>query len=363
MDYILGEAIFFPKKRVIEKDIEIKLMEKGSDRITYFYSPTSYDSPKKIKVVLKYIVKLFIFLVISWSIVGTFIFSKKTINISYQLLYSFGYILLINFYNKLKIETCCFKNDKHYKTKIICSICCSLFLTIISMVLFNLNYKIVPYYDVCYGKSKQCNAGMSIIMFFDYFYSYLILFMLMIIFHKTMSECKRLSLNTKVFVCGIITNTSSDKNLLIIMEKITTTRSIINKNITDMNSLYILLKLIGLICLYTSVIEIYNKELNVIDICDMMILLTIEIIYLYIINQIYSLNENITELIDSPATVNKIGNEISLDMWNLLNTLANKKIRSFQLCGTNIAENSIVQQTIITVFSWIIAQKIVDLIG
>jgi hypothetical protein len=46
----------------------------------------------------------------------------------------------------------------------------------------------------------------------------------------------------------------------------------------------------------------------------------------------------------------------------IINELLNKKIKDFSFLGTKINDSSIIQQTIIMVFSWIIAQKIVDLI-
>jgi hypothetical protein len=74
------------------------------------------------------------------------------------------------------------------------------------------------------------------------------------------------------------------------------------------------------------------------------------------------MNGSIIKLISSPIVINKLNNTFNYESWNFLHTIANNKINGFYFMSINLAESSIIQQTIITVFGWIIAQKIIDIL-
>ena len=344
MDYLFGEY-------TLHKNIlPLSINDIDSISINNDNEVTTYNIPNKLfKQKLLMIIKLFIFLNISWTIIATLVINVDKTNVLFQILYSIGYIILIIYIKKNKLNI----SYKSICITIILSIC----ITILSIILFNKKYTLVPYTQLLSNNYKL----FSFLMFFDYFYSYLIIFVLTLIFYDVATNIISLINEKKLFIYNTIFNESSN-NCIIIANNICDTQLVINNSINKINNIYILFKIIGSICLCVTIIQIWNKDYNYINIIDVIIILSIELIYWKLYYKIQNMNDSIIKLINSPIVINQINNTFNYESWNFLNTIANNKINGFYFLSTNLAESSIVQQTIITVFGWIIAQKMIDIL-
>jgi hypothetical protein len=346
MDYLFGEYIKKKKINITDdNDLNDNIIDDQNDNTIRF------------KTILLYIIKILILIFISWSIIPILIYSD-IINVIYQILYILGYLILLHYIRNNYIYPECPEcpecPESLWKMYIgcICICICSLILTIISIILYNVGYFIVPY---SYFLNQR--ILMSIIMFFDYFYSYFIIFMLLKIFYE---ESNKIINYIQLNKTEIITNIFNDShnNVIIIGILISKTQSYINKNINRINYIYVLFKLIGSLCLCVIIIQICNSNYNYINIVDLLIILLIELYYWKLYYKIYELNNSIINIIKSPITLSKW----DTSSWLFLNTIAENKLNTFSFLGYNLSDSSIIQQTIIMVFGWIIAQKIIDIL-
>ena len=95
MDYIFGEY-------TTKKNISPLITNIDDETSSIDSSKTVFN--KTIKKILLTIIKLFIFINISWTIIATSIIDNDKSNILFQILYSIGYVVLVLYIKKNKVS-------------------------------------------------------------------------------------------------------------------------------------------------------------------------------------------------------------------------------------------------------------------
>lgn len=287
------------------------------------------------------IFNLCIFLIISWSIFYE-LYKFDVSNIMYNMLY----ILL--FYQLIKKK----RIDKEKKNiyKLLCCLFFSLFVTIISLCLIN-TININPY-----SYFYKTNKYILLLFFLDYFLSYSILFLSFCVYYIEIKKC--------ILLINNIQNLDLTNNARKFLNEYSNSIEEINNKIANINGIYIVYKLWGLICICVTAINIYKNKYNYINFFDVCLIIIVELMYYFMYNKINYTRNIIINYSLSTEIINKINNEILFDDYLLLTTiLKNKKINVFSFLNTDISEYSIIQQVITTIFGWILAEKILNILS
>lgn len=268
--------------------------------------------------VLNILYNFFLSILILWPLVYSIVLSIIEYNFEYitdnlfQLLFITQYISgsiyfsKDHLYNILRIN---YRKPFTYTFWIYVSLFFSLIFTVITAILFNLDYEIVVYTSIIkllpYTWAKVI---FSILLFIEKFFCYLCFFVNMITFCyvQTHHKVKMSKLSDKLdsynsnrfsFVVGTVT------------EDFFKVRTEHNSMIENLNYIFSTANITGLLALYFTIKNINNNQYLIMEIINISIFLLIEIIYLYTINKVKRCIDIIKEKMVSISYISQILNK------------------------------------------------------
>ena len=181
----------------------------------------------------------------------------------------------------------------------------SLLIVIVSLILLNIGYKISMYSTLYNDTATHGKIWVNILLIIESFFSYIsyvtnmITFSVIMIYHreKINMYSEKIQNDKNNFLFDLIVS---------ITEEFHNMRDEYADTISNINDMFNMLNIFGLIALYFSLMNIYNKNIYIMDIINIVFFVVIETIYIYSINKVRTCISNIKDKMTSVSIITQI---------------------------------------------------------
>lgn len=284
--------------------------------------------PVKPKTTIKkcnpwYILNSVVFALISWKVFYTIYVAISRKDTDYGGLVSFPVLVISQycigiryfnkeyFHNKMKIK----KMRVKYNIYLIISSIVGFLLTIVSVVLFWYNFDIYGYTDLCINQTDTMKGGITVLLFFDLFFSHQIIAINFSSFVGNLIYLKYAVITmTNDITTGMQRSTSIAEKIDKIAGSYKKTKGQFSKNVSETDPMFESLNILTLIHLGFLANMITNDQVYVIQIVYAVVYVGIYAVFLYIIHTVNKSAGDIDDIINGDMFLTNFSSESNIPL-------------------------------------------------
>ena len=371
-------------------------IELGTTEIEIVYNDKNDKNDKKWNY--QYINNIFIILLLIWTPFASIILSiyykdsSHIVSSLYNIIFVSHYIHSMTYFKKKHMNNSISKNNKLYVKMVYCSLIVALMISIANVIILNMGFN-VHVYSVFFNidGNTKLNVFLSIILFLESIYGYVIFFITSITFCFVLMNDKTKINNYRLKLHDYIKGTS-DMNTKVnsIANEYTKMKESFSKTVENLNTYFVAMNIIGIAELCAVISTFGNGNYDYIMIGNIVLFLIIEFMYILSIQNVRSNIDSIISMATSQKFISSIFRtsntnkniEMSQDItmenildtskqsliailsidesidWLVLNTILTKEWDSFNFLGVKIDDSAILQKLLGVILAMIFADNV-----
>lgn len=296
-----------------------------------------------------------------------------------------------HFYKIIKVNK---KVYSVYSKAIYFGLLITIILVIVCLSLLNKGYNIGIYSKIYGSENTKNKVLINILLVIECFFSYISYIINMITF-STVMIYHRKKINTYSDKIQNDTNNMLYDLIVKVAEEFHNMRDEYANTITNINGMFNMLNIFGMISLYVVFLNIYDKNAYTMDIINMVFFIIIETTYIYSINKVRKCIDNIKSKMTSGNIITQIMSKsfdknllskiditaksnifdisyhsltatiknVEVLNWTVLNHTLSTEWETFNFLGFPITDTLIVQKILSMLFAVVLAKSVSDVVS